>query len=144
SPPAAREAHLPPTPDGGRDNPRPPPVPGGGPPAARAPRPPTERADRPKPGSWAHAGLGVKDGLAALAALGLPMGVVSNSDGSVQGDLRRVGLCYVPDGPGHWAEGVQMGVIIDSTVVGVAKPDPGIFRLALDAMGVPAGPDVLH
>ena len=104
----------------------------------------TEMAQNPKPGSWAHAGLGVKDGLAALAALGLPLGVVSNSDGSVQGDLRRVGLCYVPDGPGHWAEGVPMGVIIDSTVVGVAKPDPGIFRLALDALGVPAGPDVLH
>jgi putative hydrolase of the HAD superfamily len=104
----------------------------------------TEMAQNPTPGSWAHAGLGVKDGLAALAALGLPMGVVSNSDGSVQGDLRRTGLCYVPDGPGHRAEGVQMGVIVDSTVVGVAKPDPGIFRLALDALGVPAGPDVLH
>jgi putative hydrolase of the HAD superfamily len=107
----------------------------------------TEMAQNPTPGSWAHAGLGVKDGLAALAALGLPMGVVSNSDGSVQGDLRRVGLCYVPDGPdgpAHRAEGVRMGIIVDSTVVGVAKPDPGIFRLALDALGVPGGPDVLH
>jgi putative hydrolase of the HAD superfamily len=107
----------------------------------------TEMAQNPKPGSWAHAGLGVKHGLAALAALGLPMGVVSNSNGSVQGDLRRVGLCYVPDGHragGVEAGGVEMGVILDSAVVGVAKPDPGIFRLALDALGLPAGPDVLH
>jgi putative hydrolase of the HAD superfamily len=120
-----------------------------GAPADRAARLAAEIAGRPRPGSWAHAGLGVKDGLAALAALGLPMGVVSNSDGSVQGDLRRTGLCYVPDGPGPGvedtsAEGVEMGVILDSAVVGVAKPDPGIFRLALDALGVPAGRDVLH
>ena len=37
-----------------------------------------------------------------------------------------------------------MGVILDSAVVGVAKPDPEIFRLALDALGVPAGGAVLH
>jgi putative hydrolase of the HAD superfamily len=29
-------------------------------------------------------------------------------------------------------------VILDSTVVGIAKPDPRIFDLALDALGVPA------
>ena len=29
-------------------------------------------------------------------------------------------------------------------MVGVAKPDPEIFRLALDALGVPAGGAVLH
>ncbi len=125
-----------------------------GAPADRAARLATEIAERPRPGSWAYAGLGVKHGLQALAALGLPMGVVSNSDGSVQGDLRRAGLCYVPDGPGpgprangaesEGAEGVEMGVILDSAVVGVAKPDPGIFRLALGALGVPAGRDVLH
>jgi putative hydrolase of the HAD superfamily len=94
--------------------------------------------------SWAHAGLGVMDGLRAVAALGLPMGVVSNSDGSVEADLRSVGICYVPDGSEPPAAGVEMGVILDSAVVGVAKPDPGIFRLALDALDVPAGGDVLH
>ena len=86
------------------------------------------------------------DGLRAVAALGLPMGVVSNSDGSVEGDLRRLGVCYVPDaadGPGP-AAGVEMGVILDSAVVGVAKPDPAIFRIALDALGVPADRAVLH
>ena len=37
-----------------------------------------------------------------------------------------------------------MGVILDSAVVGVAKPDPGIFRIALDALNVPADGSVLH
>ena len=47
--------------------------------------------------AWTHVGLGAVDGLRAVAALGVPMGVVSNSDGSVEGDLRRLGVCYVPD-----------------------------------------------
>ena len=96
---------------------------------------------------WAHVGLGAMDGLRAVAALGLPMGVVSNSDGSVEGDLRRLGVCYVrghSDGSEPWAPGVPMGVILDSAVVGVAKPDPAIFRIALDALGVPADRSVLH
>jgi putative hydrolase of the HAD superfamily len=102
-----------------------------------------EIAGHPRAGSWAHAGLGVKDGLRALAALGLPMGIVSNSDGSVEGDLRREGICYAPAGTGP-AEGVPMGIIVDSAVVGVAKPDPRIFGFALDALGVPADGTVLH
>ena len=48
------------------------------------------------------------------------------------------------DGPTPLAHGVPVGVILDSAVVGVAKPDPEIFRLALDALGVPAGGTVLH
>jgi putative hydrolase of the HAD superfamily len=109
-----------------------------------------EIAQHPRRYGWAHAGLGVKDGLRALAGLGLPMGVVSNSNGTVEGDLRRVGVCYGPDGDRPHAQGakkqqgVRMGVILDSAVVGVAKPDPEIFRLALSALDVPAGGSVLH
>lgn len=103
-----------------------------------------EMAQRPRQGSWAHAGLGVRDSLRGLAALGVPLGVVSNSDGTVEGDLRRLGLCYVPDGHQAPAGGIEMGVILDSAVVGVAKPDPAIFRLALDALGVSVGDGVLH
>jgi putative hydrolase of the HAD superfamily len=96
--------------------------------------------------AWTHVGTGAMTGLRALAALGLPMGVVSNSDGSVQAELRRLGVCYAPDGPEPDAarNGVPVGVVIDSTVVGVAKPDPAIFGLALDALGVPASGTVLH
>jgi putative hydrolase of the HAD superfamily len=102
--------------------------------------------------SWAHVGTGTLDGLRALAALGLPLGVVSNSDGTVQSQLRQAGLCYVPDATGTTGAtgeqappaGVPVGVIVDSAVVGVAKPDPAIFRIALDALGVPASDTVLY
>jgi putative hydrolase of the HAD superfamily len=106
-----------------------------------------EMAQRIRGHAWVHVGLGAMDGLRAVAALGLPMGVVSNSDGTVESDLRRLGVCYVPDASdGHRppAPGVQVGVVLDSAVVGVAKPDPAIFRLALDALGVPADRSVLH
>ncbi len=104
-----------------------------------------------KSSSWAHAGLGVMDGLRAVAALGVPLGVVSNSDGSVEADLRRLGICYVPvaESPGQQAPasnypGVPVGVVIDSEVVGVAKPDPAIFHMALNLLGVPPAGTVLH
>ena len=93
--------------------------------------------------AWTHVGTGVMPGLRALAALGLPMGVVSNSDGTVQAELRRLGVCYAPDGTGTQT-GVEVGVVIDSAVVGVAKPDPAIFGFALEALGVPASGTVLH
>ncbi len=51
------------------------------------------------------------------------LGVVSNSNGRLLGVLERVGLAGVFE------------VVIDSSVVGVEKPDPRIFRLALDALG---------
>jgi len=94
--------------------------------------------------SWTHVGSGVTDGLRTLAAFGLPMGVVSNSDGTVAAELRRLGVCYAPGGPEPAAAGVRVGVVIDSAVVGVSKPDPAIFRIALDALGVPPSRTVLH
>jgi putative hydrolase of the HAD superfamily len=99
---------------------------------------------------WTHVGTGVMDGLRALAGLGIPLGVVSNSDGTVQAELCRLGVCYAPgsapDGqePAPPAAGVRVGVVVDSAVAGVAKPDPAIFRIALDALGVPADGSVLH
>jgi putative hydrolase of the HAD superfamily len=60
--------------------------------------------------------------LAALDAAGVPLGVVSNASGQIESMLRRAGVCQVGPGPG-----VAMRCIIDSAVVGVAKPDPGIF-----------------
>jgi putative hydrolase of the HAD superfamily len=95
--------------------------------------------------SWAHIGIGAVDGLRAVAALGLPMGIVSNSDGSVESDLRRLGICYAPTAPaGAVPTAIPVGVVIDSAVVGVAKPDPAIFYLALKALGVPPSGAVLH
>ncbi len=93
---------------------------------------------------WTHVAPQAPDGLRALAALGVPLGVVSNSDGTVEAELRRLALCYVADGQTPPGRGVEMGVVLDSAVVGIAKPDPGIFRVALKALGVPADDTVLH
>jgi putative hydrolase of the HAD superfamily len=104
----------------------------------------TEVAAATRGRAWTHVGTGVTAGLRDLAALGLPMGVVSNSDGTVQAELRRLGVCYAANGQQPDATGVQVGVVVDSAVVGVAKPDPAIFGIALEALGVPASGTVLH
>lgn len=54
------------------------------------------------------------------------LAVVSNSDGRIEHDLRATPL-------GRFFEH-----IIDSQVVGVEKPDPQIFAIALERVGVPA------
>ncbi len=73
------------------------------------------------------------EGLAALAELDLPLVIVSNADGTIARSLADAGICQVGPGPG-----VELAGIIDSGAVGVAKPDPAIFGLALDVAGVPA------
>lgn len=67
-----------------------------------------------------------RDALRALSAAGVPLGVVSNASGQVEAVLARLGVCQV--GPGR---GVPVRCVIDSHVVGVAKPDPAIFDHAL-------------
>lgn len=62
-----------------------------------------------------------------LAAEGIPMGVVSNASGQIASMLAR-SIAQV--GPGVH---IDMRVIVDSEVVGVAKPDPAIFDHALPA-----------
>jgi putative hydrolase of the HAD superfamily len=57
------------------------------------------------------------------------VGIVSNADGTVERDLRGFGVCQVGAGSGTTVE-----VIVDSTVVGVSKPDPAIFDFALQPM----------
>jgi putative hydrolase of the HAD superfamily len=82
-------------------------------------------------GVWSRLAPGSLDGLRALAATGVALAIVSNSDGTLEGRLRNEGICQV--GPGA---GVPMAIVIDSEVVGVAKPDPAIFHIALEATGV--------
>ena len=59
------------------------------------------------------------------------LGIVSNADGRIGERLLTREILQV--GPGV---GVEVEVLIDSGAVGVLKPDPRIFRLALDAMGI--------
>ena len=86
--------------------------------------------------SWTHVGPGVGGALRGLAGLGVPLGIVSNSTGEVEQALRRLDVCFALSA-GAAGAGVEVGVVIDSTVVGVSKPDPAIFALALDALGLP-------
>jgi putative hydrolase of the HAD superfamily len=60
--------------------------------------------------------------LRALAAAGVPLGVVSNASGQIAAVLARSAVCQVGAGPG-----VDVRCVIDSHLVGVAKPDPAIF-----------------
>ncbi len=75
----------------------------------------------------------IADSVTAVRELhdaGIPMAIVSNADGTVAEILAAAGVCQAGPGPL-----VPVIAIIDSGAVGVAKPDPGIFDLALDALG---------
>lgn len=69
--------------------------------------------------------------LRELAEFGVPVAIVSNSDGTVETLLRDVAVCQVGEGAG-----VPVTLVVDSHHVGFAKPDPGIFAAALDELGV--------
>jgi putative hydrolase of the HAD superfamily len=71
--------------------------------------------------------------LGALAEAGMAVGIVSNCDGTAEEILAQGGVCQVGDGPA-----TPVVCIVDSEVVGVAKPDPAVFWPALDALGVAA------
>ncbi len=77
-------------------------------------------------------GLWTRPDAEALSAVrrvrdaGLVAGVISNSNGSVRSILEETGLA------------AHLDFIIDSSVVGVEKPDPRIFQLGLREAGVAA------
>lgn len=73
-----------------------------------------------------HVPLGVRAALSRLRGDGLRLCIVSNSEGQLEELLRRAGVLS------HFER------VIDSGVAGVAKPDPAIFRRALEEMGVAA------
>lgn len=73
---------------------------------------------------WCGIAADARDALDRLRAAGLRLGVVSNSDGRVEEALTAAGLRD------------YFEVVVDSTHAGVEKPDPTIFRAALEALGV--------
>jgi HAD superfamily hydrolase (TIGR01509 family) len=73
---------------------------------------------------WCQVGAGVDDALGRLRAAGIRLAVVSNAEGTVEAMLNAVGL------------GRHLDTVVDSWAVGVAKPDPRIFYLALERLGV--------
>ncbi len=64
--------------------------------------------------------------LESLAARGLKLGVISNFEPWLEEVLRREGVLHL------------FSALAISGVLGVAKPEPGIFRAALDQAGVAA------
>jgi putative hydrolase of the HAD superfamily len=75
---------------------------------------------------WRAPLAGSAETLRGLNAAGVPIGIVSNASGQIEEILGRSGICQVGDGPL-----ASVRCIIDSHVVGVAKPDPHIFDYAL-------------
>jgi putative hydrolase of the HAD superfamily len=65
--------------------------------------------------------------LALCRGAGLTVGVISNSNGTVRALLGALGL------------GPHLDFVLDSSEVGVEKPDPRIFALALARAGVEPG-----
>ena len=79
----------------------------------------------------AAAASGSVDGLRRIAGTGVALGVVSNSDGTVAEQLVAAGICQVGVGAG-----VTVVVVVDSALAGFEKPDPRIFAIALEQLGV--------
>jgi len=79
--------------------------------------------------TWRHRLDDSVDALRSLHDHGVPIGVVSNATGQIESILARSGVCQVGDG-----DAVPVRVVIDSHVVGVAKPDPRIFDHGLAAL----------
>jgi putative hydrolase of the HAD superfamily len=59
-----------------------------------------------------------------LDARGLVLGIISNSDGRLDGRLEEIGIRD------------RFDFVLDSAVVGVSKPDPRIFEMAVEASGL--------
>jgi len=75
--------------------------------------------------AWSVPVKGAARALETLRDRGLLLAVVSNGDGQAPRRLEEAGLARF------------LQVIIDSGNVGVEKPDPRIFHLALEKLGVP-------
>lgn len=76
---------------------------------------------------WEDVPAGVRSSLERFRAAGLRLAVVSNANGTLVRLLERLGLAPAFD------------VILDSAVEGVEKPDPRLFRIALERLVAEAG-----
>jgi putative hydrolase of the HAD superfamily len=73
---------------------------------------------------WTATRPGTAEALAELRRRGFVVAVISNADGGVERLLEGAGLRQ------------HLEFVVDSGLVGVEKPDPRIFRIALDRSGV--------
>jgi len=75
-------------------------------------------------GLWTESAPGAEDTLKALTEAGLLVACVSNNDGRLESMIEHQGWTGYFD------------VMVDSRAIRIAKPDPGIFRYALDQLGL--------
>ena len=75
---------------------------------------------------WRVVRPGTFEAIERFKSAGYKLAIVSNAEGQVEADAKRFGLAPYFD------------VIIDSHIVGVAKPDPRIYHIALERLGVAA------
>lgn len=80
---------------------------------------------------WRHVPDAARAMLRELSARGVPMTVTSNSEGRVRELIEEVGIAH------HFV------AILDSGLLGFAKPDPRIFSLAAQSLGLPIE-DIVH
>jgi putative hydrolase of the HAD superfamily len=74
--------------------------------------------------AWRRIGPGVRESLERLRGAGFKLAVVSNSEGTIEQMLIEIDLRPLFE------------TVVDSTVVGFTKPDPRIYALALERLGV--------
>jgi FMN phosphatase YigB (HAD superfamily) len=89
-------------------------------------------ADRSRSGEilWSQPAPYATATLGALRSAGIPVFVVTNSDGHAAENLRDAGICQTTTGNGIVAD------VVDSGLVGSEKPDTGIFKTALERAAV--------
>jgi putative hydrolase of the HAD superfamily len=75
-------------------------------------------------GLWTVAGPEAREIVDELRRRGFRLGVVSNAEGQVARDLDNAGFAG------------SFETVVDSSLVGVEKPDPEIFRIALERMNL--------
>lgn len=83
-------------------------------------------------GLWTQVIDGCARGLETLVGTGIPIGIVSNSNGTIEARLRNMEILQVGAGAG-----IEVRCVVDSGAVGVEKPDPRIFDYALAELGMP-------
>jgi len=76
---------------------------------------------------WTHVEEGTASALDRIAEAGYRLAVISNADGRVEGLMESVGLRR------------HFEFVLDSGSVGVEKPDPAIFEMAVDRMELDPG-----
>lgn len=102
--------------------------------AAGVPEPQLEAAEVElrnlfSPFLWRFPLLNSVSALWRLHLKNVPIGVVSNASGQIEQTLANQSVCQVGLGAG-----VPVLIVTDSRVVGVAKPDPGVFTDAIELL----------